>query len=131
VDAQYGGATAVKGYFIHGIRQHANGFAGVRSLEGSVEHGTVLDAEVPLQKGSLYIFGPIFAEETDAAEVNAQNGKADIGHHVGGRKESTVSTHGEHEVRVGLDIVFVTDLIYLEGGLFQVTQKGGHPLIGL
>ena len=57
-------------------------FAGTGTLECGVENRAVFDGEIALHEGLQHCLRAVFAEEADAAEVHAQDRKADVRHHM-------------------------------------------------
>ena len=116
----------MKRYLVDGIGKHADCAARLRTLEGGVEDGAVLYAEISLHEGLANSFRPVFAEEAYAAEVHSEDGQANIGHRMCCAEESAVPAHGEHEVRFRADIGLLLYLINLKGCLLKVLQEGLH-----
>ena len=108
---------------VHRVRKHADAAARLGSLEGGVEHGAVLNAEISLHEGLAHRLGTVLAQEADAPEINPENRQADIRHYVGGGKESPVPAHGKDEVGVRTDVCLGSDFIYFVSGALQVLDK--------
>ena len=114
-DAQHGRALAVNGHLVDGVRQHADALAGAGALERSVQDRQVFDAEIPFHQGLQDGLGAVFTQEADAAEVHAQDGKADVGDQVRGAQERAVAAHRQDQVRLREDVALGADLIDLVG----------------
>lgn len=113
IDAEHGAADAVKRDFVDGIGQEADLLAGAGALDGRVQHGPVFNPELTLHQGVQDFAGAVLAEESDAAEVYAEDRQAHVGDHMGGGKEGAVATDAQHEIRVRTDVGLGFDIIEL------------------
>ena len=96
------------------------------ALEGGIENRAVLDSEGAFHYGLEHRLRPVFAQEADAAEIDAQDGKADVRHYMGGRQEGAVPAHRQDKVSFRTDVRLCMDGIYLVRCGFQVFQKLEH-----